>query len=102
MQARRQRRPTQTPTMMPVTECTSKESGRGQRGDRTGQGQDKVQDSKLRISVASSGDDWPESHPVDTQNLLLQEGIHRYSPSLTVLTTGHRKFWSLSVNLASP
>lgn len=32
MQARRQRRPRQTPTMMPVTECTSKESGRGEGG----------------------------------------------------------------------
>lgn len=27
MQARRQSRPRQTPTMIPVTECTSKESG---------------------------------------------------------------------------
>lgn len=37
MQARRQRRPRQTPTMMPVTECTSKESG-GEEGRAT-QGQ---------------------------------------------------------------
>lgn len=45
MQASRQRRPRQTPTMMPVTECTSKESGWGERGDRTGQGQEKARDS---------------------------------------------------------
>lgn len=45
IQARRQRRPKQTPTMMPVTECTSKESGGAERGDRTGQGQEKVQGS---------------------------------------------------------
>lgn len=40
MQARRQRRPRQTPTMMPVTECTSKESGGGERTgqSRTGEG----------------------------------------------------------------
>lgn len=43
MQARRQRRPRQTPTMMPVTECTSKESGeggreRGQNRSRTREG----------------------------------------------------------------
>lgn len=42
MQASRQRRPRQTPTMMPVTECTSKESGwgkeRGQVRSRPGEG----------------------------------------------------------------
>ena len=45
MQARRQRRPRQTPTMMPVTECTSKESGRGEGGNRTDQGQEKTRGS---------------------------------------------------------
>ena len=45
MQARRQRRPRQTPTMMPVTECTSKESGRGEGGKGTDQGQEKTRGS---------------------------------------------------------
>lgn len=45
MQARRQRRPRQTPTMMPVTECTSKESGGGEGGNRTDGGRERTQGS---------------------------------------------------------
>lgn len=72
MQASRQRRPRQTPTMMPVTECTSKESDWGERGDRTGQGQEKPRVHRSGLLVASSGDHWHESHSLDTHNLLMQ------------------------------
>lgn len=61
MQARRQRRPRQTPTMMPVTECTSKESG-GEK-DRAIQGQKgTVVINPEGLDLPSAEDCQPQSH----------------------------------------